>query len=294
MKAGLRIDVDTYRGTKRGVPRLLEILASHRVVATFFFSVGPDNMGRHILRVLRPQFAWKMLRTGAPSLYGWDILFKGTLWPGPPIGRRLENVIRSTADAGHEVGLHAWDHHRWQTQLGRMSETEIREELKRGVDELTRIVGRAPSCSAAPGWICTEKTLGIKEEFPFEYNSDCRGRGPFLPVLDGRTLLQPQIPTSLPTYDEMLGTNGVNNENYNDRLLAMFEENSTNVLTIHAEAEGISAADNFDRFLAAAEKRGIAFGPLREVLKGRDPLEPGSLAQSLIAGREGPVAVRHC
>lgn len=56
MKLALKIDVDTYRGTREGVPRLLDMLKKHNAQATFLFSLGPDHTGRAIKRVLRPGF----------------------------------------------------------------------------------------------------------------------------------------------------------------------------------------------------------------------------------------------
>jgi len=289
---GLRVDVDTYRGTRIGVPNLCRILARHDIKATFFFSVGPDNMGRHLRRLLRPAFLWKMLRTNAASLYGWDILFKGTLWPGPIIAEKLGHVIRDTARAGHEVGLHAWDHHAWQAHIDTMDAASIHRSLERGVECLTRLLGYAPTCSAVPGWKCNDLVLKEKAKFPFRYNSDCRGHDIFRPRgLEGERA-QPQIPVTLPTYDELVGHDGVNEENYNDRLVALCRPDRLNVLAIHAEVEGIAHCDMFDRFLKAAIASGISFVSLERLLHEHPPAGEGAIVRGEIPGREGWVAAQ--
>ena len=151
MRAGLRIDVDTFRGTKLGVPSLCNLLKSHGIKATLFFSVGPDNMGRHLWRLLKPQFLLKMLRSKAASLYGWDIIFMGTFWQGPIIAEKLGHVIKAAPDDGHEIGLHAWDHHQWQSKIDSMDSESMRTSIRRGICILNEM-GVTPSCSAVPGW----------------------------------------------------------------------------------------------------------------------------------------------
>src|SRR5258708_200804 len=215
MDVGLRIDVDTYRGTKLGVPSLVAVLKEQGIRASFFFTVGPDNMGRHVWRLLRPAFLIKMLRSNAGGLYGWDILLRGTVVPGPIIGRKLAPVIRQAAEAGHEIGFHAWDHHGWQQRVATMDRETVHQILQKGIATLTEAAGRPPTCSASPAWRCTDQVLLEKLEFPLTYNSDCRGDCIFQPVVDGKDLPQPQIPTTLPTYDEVIGRNDIHENNYN-------------------------------------------------------------------------------
>lgn len=284
----LRVDVDTFRGTRDGVPRLLAILASHRVQATFFFTLGPDNMGRHIWRIFRPHFMAKLLRSRAASLYGWEILLAGTFWPGREIGVALADVLRATDAAGHEVGLHAWDHHKWQVAALGMSRAALSAEIRRGIVAFQEALGRPPDCSAAAGWICDEDVLISKEEFAFRYNSDCRGRTAFIPIVAGQRLT-PQIPTTLPTYDELIGRQGVTEETYNDELIARIMPGRLNVLTIHAEVEGISRASLFGSFLASCAERGIAITPLRSVFDQPEQLPVDGVCLHAIAGRDGDV-----
>jgi len=294
MILGLKIDVDTFRGTRDGVLPIVRALDAAGVRGSFFFSLGPDNMGRHLWRLIKPQFFLKMLRSGGASLYGWDILLRGTFWPGPVMGRQLGSIIKQTTAAGHEVGLHAWDHHAWQMRMERGGAEFQQAQIKLGGEALAHILGHWPACSAAPGWKCNEATLLAKEMFSFRYNSDVRGQTPFRPVVAGRALTQPQIPTTLPTYDEVIGRNGISNVNYNAGLLDQLQPDAVNVLTIHAEVEGISCHGLFRYFLREALQRGWHVVPLSQLLPADLTALPLEQVVPLTQpGREGWVGVQH-
>ncbi|NOX33144.1 MAG: 4-deoxy-4-formamido-L-arabinose-phosphoundecaprenol deformylase [Deltaproteobacteria bacterium] len=287
---GLRIDADTYRGTKIGIPNLQKVLLPHQIAASFFFSVGPDNMGRHIKKLLKPGFLKKMLRSNAPNLYGWDILLKGTILPGPVIGKKCSDIIRSVALDGHETGLHAWDHHQWQTRILKMSREHISNTLRKGCESLEVITGKRPTCSAAPGWTCNNDVLEVKENFSFFYNSDTRGSHIFFPVVNNKVLTCPQIPVTLPTYDEIIGRCGLSQANYNAYLLSLIQPGRLNVLTIHAEAEGIHCLDLFKNFIKQALARGICILPLGNLLDKFPLRDTCSIIEKKIDGRHGRIA----
>ncbi len=292
MKLGLRIDVDTYRGTQIGVPNLLRLLDDRGIKATFFFSVGPDNMGRHLWRLLRPQFLLKMLRTRAASLYGPEILLRGTFGTGPLIGKKFCDLMKATVVAGHEAGLHEWDHYTWQTHLERMDRDTIHATLKKGVDTLTSILGTTPVCSAVPAWKCNDTVLLEKNRFPFRYNSDCRGKNIFRPMVDGQSLDQLQIPVTLPTYDETVGRGGITNENFNHFMIEQLDLTGLNVLTIHAEAEGIACLGLFERFIEEVQSLGGSFCPLGELIEHGDPMPRATVSRGVLPGREGWLSVQ--
>lgn len=289
MGIGLRIDVDTLRGTARGVPALVRLLDRLDVRATFFLSLGPDNMGRHLWRLLRPAFLAKMFRTRAARLYGWSVVLRGTVLPGPRIAQRAAPAIRELAGAGHEIGLHAWDHHAWQTRIERWSGAEIAAELRRGMEALERLTGAPARSSAAPAWRTTESALREKRRLPLRYNSDCRGTEPFLPLLEDGTTGQLQIPNTLPTFDERVGR-GVTAAGYYDELLERLEKQAFSVLTIHAEVEGITALPLFESFVERAHAAGHRFLALDEIAAAATAPPTCVLTRDVIPGREGWVS----
>ena len=84
-RIALKIDVDTLRGTREGVPNLARMLDRARARATFLFSLGPDHTGWALRRVFRPGFLKKVSRTSVVEHYGVKTLMYGVLLPGPAL-----------------------------------------------------------------------------------------------------------------------------------------------------------------------------------------------------------------
>jgi peptidoglycan/xylan/chitin deacetylase (PgdA/CDA1 family) len=206
-KLALKVDVDTYRGTLEGVPRLVDLFEKHGVKATFFFSLGPDTSGKAIRRIFRKGFVRKVLSASPAASYGLRTMLYGTLLPAPDIGGREETVarMREAAALGHDVGIHAWDHVDWHDRLPAMTRGEIEEIVAREHARFAEIFGRPARFQAAPGWTATPLSVEVQEAHGVVATSDTRGRGPFFPIrADGTASEVLEIPTTLPTLDELL------------------------------------------------------------------------------------------
>ena len=224
MKLGLKVDVDTLRGTREGVPGLIELFRKHGVCATFLFSVGPDHTGRAIKRVFRRGFMGKVQRTSVVKHYGVRTLLYGTLLPGPDIGRRAGDVMRAVRDTGHETGIHCYDHVRWQDGVAGADLRWTQQQMTLACERYTDIFKEAPRTHGAAGWQMNVHALRLTQRLGFDYCSDGRGRYPHLPVWRAELIRCPQFPTTLPTLDELIGTDGVSVENVAAHLLTLTRE----------------------------------------------------------------------
>ncbi|GAB1233669.1 polysaccharide deacetylase family protein [Ferrigenium sp. UT5] len=292
----LKIDVDTYRGTREGVPRLVEALQRHHAQATFFFSLGPDHTGRAIKRVFRPGFMQKVSRTSVVKHYGIKTLLYGTLLPGPDIGRKCADILRAVRDAGFEVGIHCYDHIRWQDHVAGKDETWTRRELQRAVDRYIEIFGEAPKSHAAAGWQINRHALRQTQHLGFDYSSDTRGTHPFIPTWDAEIIACPQLPTTLPTLDELIGRDGITVDNVAQHLLQLTQDAPAtgHVYTLHAELEGQKWLPVFEQLLQGWQAQGYELVSMRNYLQGlkAETLPLHEVKQGMVEGRSGTLAVQ--
>jgi peptidoglycan/xylan/chitin deacetylase (PgdA/CDA1 family) len=295
-RIGLKVDVDTLRGTREGVPRLVALLKKHGMDATFYFSVGPDHTGRAMRRVFRKGFAQKVARTSVLKHYGLRTLLYGVLLPGPDIGRSAGAVMRSVGDAGFEVGLHTYDHVRWQDYVAKATPAWTRTEFERGLQAFERVFGFAPQSHAAAGWQINAAALDLEQEYGLRYASDTRGGPPFLPVLPNGVSTCPQLPTTLPTFDEILGVDGVDESNVGDavfRLSATAGPADLQVFTLHAELEGMLLLEAFESLLVKWRDSGATVTRMAKIheLAAQRPLPARTVVMGEVAGRSGLLAV---
>jgi undecaprenyl phosphate-alpha-L-ara4FN deformylase len=297
---GLKVDVDTLRGTREGVPRLAALFKKLAVDATFYFSVGPDHTGRAMRRVFRKGFAQKVARTSVLKHYGLKTLLYGVLLPGPDIGRKAGAVMRSVHDAGFEVGLHTFDHVRWQDYVSGASEAWTRIEFERGMSAFERVFGFFPQSHAAAGWQINAHALELEREYGLGYASDTRGYAPFWPMLKAERSTCPQLPTTLPTFDELLGRDGIDESTIADAVFRLSENNAgpggknLQVFTLHAELEGMLLLDAFESLLRKWQAAGAKVTRMAGIceLAVQRPLPDQTVIMGEVPGRSGLLAIQ--
>lgn len=296
MRLALKVDVDTLRGTREGVPALLRLFDRFGVRATFLFSLGPDHTGRAIKRVFKPGFLSKVGRTSVVEHYGIKTLLYGTLLPGPHIGKRCASIMRDVAAAGHETGIHTYDHIRWQDYVAQQDRRWTEIEMNKAADMFQFIFNKKPHTHGAAGWQMNSYAFAWEQAQGMQYASDCRGQSPFLPVIDGQSLTCPQLPTTLPTLDELIGCDDLTVDNVHQRVIADSQQSTcgSHVYTLHAELEGMKLLPIMTRLLEAWRSDGFQLGATADLYAtlNKTKLPRHYIEYGSIPGRSGTMALQ--
>jgi undecaprenyl phosphate-alpha-L-ara4FN deformylase len=291
---GLKVDVDTYEGMKRGVPKLAALFRKYGIQASFFVPMGKDHTGWTAKRVFTKRgFLSKAGRVGVVSTYGIKTLMYGLLLPGPNIALTNAKLLRALAEEGHEVGIHGLDHVYWHDHIKKLSREETFTILTKATSAYREVMDREPLSFAAPGWMINEHALAWFEGHGFAYSSDVRGKSIFMPKLGGLTFKVPEVSTTLPTLDEAVGLKGSDQES----LTRFFVDSLTegiNILTVHAELEGKNWIGFLESFIQKTLAQGFKYERLIDIVTrvhSSGSLPVREIEFGSVEGRAGEVAL---
>ncbi|MDR3231723.1 MAG: polysaccharide deacetylase family protein [Synergistaceae bacterium] len=289
----VKIDVDTLKGYLEGVPRLLELLGGRNIKASIFFSMGPDNSGRLLRRILPGGLIPRMLRARTPATGPLRALLYGKFPGAPMIVPSNPDILKRAEGEGHDCGIRCWDRAKWEDGLPAMSREEIRAEFARSIELFSGVTGREPVSSAAPGWRLSVDSLTVQDELGFAYCSDVRGAAPFLPRVGGVAFRTLQIPVTLPVPEEAWNASR-DADAVRDEYLDLLEP-GLNVCTLSAEMADDGLNGFFRRFLDCCVEGEIRFVTLRDAAlrRGGEPaLRVCDVETRLVPGRPAGVAVQ--
>lgn len=294
MKIGLRIDVSTVRGIKRGVPHLMEMLKALGASATYLFGLGPDRSGWFAGRMLTTRIdgRWRPIR--AIRRYGLGTLLAGPLLPARDLVEDYADLMRGVRDEGFEVGLLARDHVAWRRRAAHADAQWTRDELEQARARFQAVFGEPPRVGGAAGWQVNRYSLRLTQRLGFDYASDTRGQGPFIPVWQAEIVACPQLPVTLPTLEEL------NAEMPLDAAVERLAELTAqppatgHVYAARADLEGISLRRPFEQLLQRWKGQGYEIGSLKRYAEGlpAGDLPRHEIAREELARRFGAVAVQ--
>ncbi len=250
-------------------------------------------------RVFRRGFVRKVMSASPGASYGLATMLYGTLLPAPDIGRRKEAIarMREADAAGHECGIHGWDHVDWHDRLPAMEPEEVLSTVRRAADRFAELLGRRADVAGAPGWTANAHSVEAYEDVGIRVASDTRGGAPFRPLRsDGKPSAIVEVPSTLPTLDELLAweqyRGGRRGATVGHLRRAVAEAGGAAVHSVHTEIEGGRAFSGlFARQLEAWVADGVTFVTLSEVAASSPgPLPERGLLFARVPGRALPVA----
>ena len=285
MQLALKIDVATLVGARLGVPPLLELLKRYDAGATFFFNLGRDETRSVVRSVFRGGLRKKIKQLSITANNPFTV-FSSCYWlPATRLMAPCSEVLRQVIAAGFEVGIHSYDPVAWHgVCLG--ARKKAVHTLTLSYQRFQEVTGAAPRCHSSGGWRMNHHAFRITQGLGLTFSSDSRGTSPYIPILNAEIIACAQLPTTLPTLDEVIRAGASSADDAVSRITT--SENDCRIYTARAELEGIALLSVFENLLSKWRELGYEIVSLNKYLADYDKshMPRYSVALKKIAGLE--------
>ena len=164
----LRIDLESEKGIRQGVPKLLKLLSKYNMKASFYLAMGGES---NIFEILR--YRKGLTSSEERKIKVWSLKDKLRMGLLPrDFVKSNEKILRKILEEGHELGIHGFKHRAWTRGLDKI---DIRNHILKAKIKYIGIFKRKPISFASPGFNINEKILKMLEKEGISFISDFPG-----------------------------------------------------------------------------------------------------------------------
>ncbi len=255
----LRVDLESYKGIKYGLPNILDLLAEFDLKASFYLVMGGES---NLIELLR--YREKIKGERKIKVYTLKEKLRIALFPCDFVTKNL-NIIRRILREGHELGIHGWKHRAWTRALDKIN---IEEHIKKAKQKYIKLFSQIPISFAAPGFRTNMEVIKLLDKYGFKVISDLPGEKPF--KIKGTNIIN--VPVNICGNDNMPIIESLTQKRYNDdkivtHLVHKIKKTKYSVMYIHGLFEGMNKIELLRNLFLKLKKNNINIRRIVDIAK---------------------------
>jgi len=125
----LRVDLESNKGIKKSLPKLLDLLKKYDIKASFYLVMGGES---NIFELLR--YRKKLTHADERKIKVWRFRDKIRMVLLPKdFVKGNKKILRRILEEGHELGVHGWKHRAWTRGLDKI---DVEKHILKGEEKI--------------------------------------------------------------------------------------------------------------------------------------------------------------
>lgn len=206
----LRVDVDTFEGIRKGIPKTVYFVNQHECPTSFYLSMGKYATGRNIFRILKEKEKVLGRKISILNRNHWKDILRGIVLPPKYIGMKEAIQLREhEKNEMVEFYAHGYNHIKWSRHFASFNQEQTEYFLEITKQEFHRVFGQFPRGNASPNFIVNPYYFQILNDKGFEFAADFCYPHPFYLKYENIEKKEQeksviQFPVTEPTIEQLL------------------------------------------------------------------------------------------
>jgi peptidoglycan/xylan/chitin deacetylase (PgdA/CDA1 family) len=165
----LRIDLESNKGIKEGLPKLLDLLKKYRLKASFYLPMGGES---NIFELLSNRGKIKSAGKRTIKIFSLFEKLRIAFFPKDFVKSNIL-ILRRILEEGHELGIHGWKHREWTRDLEHI---DVEKKIQMSRLKYMQLFGEEPISFASPGFNTNSIVVKSLKNQNFLFVSDFEGK----------------------------------------------------------------------------------------------------------------------